>query len=581
MATVLLAGNDRGCVGATTQSLEAHGYTVTACGAVDEAIRTLSARPFDAVVVDMRFPLEPKGGLRILQFVKEHDEAAQVIILTAFEAVQEAIEAMEAGAFMYLPTPPGQEGVETLAAALAAATERALELRREWRASRRWIAAINELLERRFPYHREHVQNVGRLVLAMAAHLGWPQERRRHAWEAAMVHDIGKLAVPGRSALRAGSLSSYEKGIVNACVEAGRDILEKANHPDYVVEAVYQHRERYDGDSSHPRCPAYPGKYRGDAIDPIARMISVADAYDAMTNARPYRPRPLTRREALAAIAAERGRQFHPEAVGALLAVVEGHQAPTGAPPAKEGVPPGSGNRGLDVPHLSLEQYLALSPEERDRVHIQAYEGNRCWIERTLGELGAEWILVLNGEVRQWSRDPQEYPSDGDLMQLAEEADEVPFVFIRSPLVEESTWSTLDGEDFYPTLEIRVGGHVLVADFDTGSPRTLLDHDWLDTRRVAPSVTMSAIHVLRHLGFPYRCRFLPIRLEVVGENGARSEETVHCRCVLDWRTSPWCSPDINPNREALAGRDMFRAFGLTAELDGRLHKTRLHVPQEP
>jgi antitoxin (DNA-binding transcriptional repressor) of toxin-antitoxin stability system len=238
-------------------------------------------------------------------------------------------------------------------------------------------------------------------------------------------------------------------------------------------------------------------------------------------------------------------------------------------------------NGNIDLPHLSLDQYRTMSSAERDRLQIEAYERNWEWIERKLGELQADWMVVVGGKVRLWSRDPQEYPTDEQLWRLAEEANEAPFVFIRSPLVEESAWTMLAEGDAYPSLELHVGGHRLLADFDTGSPRTILDDDWLVNHGLVSPLTISPVHVRKHLGSPYRCRSLPVALEVVDENGASAQRTVFCLSVLDWRRSPWCSALINPRREALAGRDLFRAFALIAELDGRAQTTRVRLPGEP
>jgi len=276
--------------------------------------------------------------------------------------------------------------------------------------------------------------------------------------------------------------------------------------------------------------------------------------------------------------AAEHGREF---ARRAMLPNIEVEAAAAEPPRAHDTLARGSGNGDVDLPHLCLGEYQGLSLGERDRLQTEAYERNWDWIERKLAELGADWMVVVHGEVRQWSADLQKYPTDEQLVQLAEEEGEVPFVFIRSPLVEECAWAALPGGDYYPTVELQVAGHRLTADLDTGSPHTILNEEWLSGLGLVPPPAVSPSHVRAHLGSPYRCRLLPIPLTLVSEDGRRSDLSLFCLSVLDWRRSPWCSTLINPHREALAGRDLFRAFGLIAELDGRARTTRVRLPEQP
>jgi HD-GYP domain-containing protein (c-di-GMP phosphodiesterase class II) len=129
-----------------------------------------------------------------------------------------------------------------------------------------------------------------------------------------LIHDIGKLFVPAALVHANRRLNQAENGILKAHVLAGEAAL--AFHPELDVyrEAVRSHHERYDG-------RGYPDRLRGERIPLHARILAVADAYDAMTGQRSYRF-PLTPDRALVELERGRGSQFDPDAVDALAAVV-------------------------------------------------------------------------------------------------------------------------------------------------------------------------------------------------------------------------------------------------------------------
>ncbi len=108
----------------------------------------------------------------------------------------------------------------------------------------------------------------------------------------------------------------------------------------------------------------------------------------------------------------------------------------------------------LPVAPLSLESYRGSSGEEKDRFHIKVYEENEAWIARELDERGAEWILVLGGEVRRWSSTLDDYPSPKELSDFAAQERQIPFVFVRSHVIEETVWLSLGDSDYYPTLQL-------------------------------------------------------------------------------------------------------------------------------
>jgi hypothetical protein len=215
---------------------------------------------------------------------------------------------------------------------------------------------------------------------------------------------------------------------------------------------------------------------------------------------------------------------------------------------------------------LSFADYLSLSDEEQDEIVFRAYQILQPWIDNALEERDAEWMLVSGGEVLDSSPTLQNYPSRERLMQIGQERDRVPFVFIRTPLIEESGWSPLARDDFYPTIQLNVGAPSLaknnlqaasleiMADFDTGSPSFFVDYEQMLARQIVDSQPIDQAHWRPHLGQAYRMHVLPILVGISGENGITTKREISALCVRDWRQSPLCR--INPNREALAGRNL-------------------------
>lgn len=143
--------------------------------------------------------------------------------------------------------------------------------------------------------------------------LGLGDARLRHLADAALFHDVGKLAVPDSVLLKPGPLTGAEWEIMRQHSEEGARMLERLGVEEPAVAAVRHHHERFDGSG-------YPSGLAGEEIPILARVIHVADAFDSMTSNRAYRPaRPML--DAIHELRAVIGEQFCPRCVHAL----EGH----------------------------------------------------------------------------------------------------------------------------------------------------------------------------------------------------------------------------------------------------------------
>ena len=175
------------------------------------------------------------------------------------------------------------------------------------------LAALSAAIEARDPYSRGHSSRVTVFAQAMARRIGLETERVSVLRLGALLHDIGKLAVPSTVLLKPGPLTEAEFGLMRRHPSAGARMLRSLGAPETILPVVLHHHERWDGDG-------YPDRIAGAHIPLIARIAAVADVWDALTSDRSYR-KGLEPRVALAHIAAGRGSHFDPKVVDAMLSL--------------------------------------------------------------------------------------------------------------------------------------------------------------------------------------------------------------------------------------------------------------------
>jgi putative nucleotidyltransferase with HDIG domain len=175
------------------------------------------------------------------------------------------------------------------------------------------LAGLVDRLELKEGYAEEHTAAVSSLALAIATKLGLSAAQRRCVELGALLHDVGKLSIPDRVLTKPGPLNELEWAAMRRHAALGERLLAHILDQAEVLAIVRSHHERWDG-------AGYPDGKRGENIPLAARIVAVADAFQAMIEPRPYRS-PRTRKAALEEIASESGRQFDPACVEALRAV--------------------------------------------------------------------------------------------------------------------------------------------------------------------------------------------------------------------------------------------------------------------
>jgi diguanylate cyclase (GGDEF)-like protein len=170
-------------------------------------------------------------------------------------------------------------------------------------------AALARAVDTKDEGARHHSETVAELCVATAARLGVAGDRLEHIRIAGLLHDVGKIGVSDAILQKLGPLTESERSELEIHVTVGHSILSSAELHEEAFWVLHHH-ERFDGSG-------YPGGLAGTAIPLESRIVAVADAFEAMTGARPYRET-LTSEEALAELVRNSGSQFDPECVRAV-----------------------------------------------------------------------------------------------------------------------------------------------------------------------------------------------------------------------------------------------------------------------
>lgn len=176
------------------------------------------------------------------------------------------------------------------------------------------ILSFVNMIDHRDTYTAGHTQRVARYSRMIAREMGYGKEDILLLQKAAILHDVGKVATPDSVLLKPGKLSGQDYDLIKLHACAGYDMLSQIKMYKELAVLVRHHHERHDG-------RGYPDGLKGDKIPPLSRIITVADAFDAMTTNRIYKARKKVA-DAIAELVELSGKQFNPEVVLAAVKVL-------------------------------------------------------------------------------------------------------------------------------------------------------------------------------------------------------------------------------------------------------------------
>jgi len=177
------------------------------------------------------------------------------------------------------------------------------------------IMAFSEALEARDQYTAGHSRRVMEYSKGIGQRIKLDKQDIEELKRSALLHDIGKIGIPDTILKKQTKLTDEEYAVIKSHPETGAAILKYIKSFTHLVPAVYHHHERFDGEG-------YPDGIKGTAIPLHARIIAIADTFDAMTSSRSYR-KALSFRTALSELERNKGIQFDPEIADVFIEILE------------------------------------------------------------------------------------------------------------------------------------------------------------------------------------------------------------------------------------------------------------------
>jgi HD-GYP domain-containing protein (c-di-GMP phosphodiesterase class II) len=177
------------------------------------------------------------------------------------------------------------------------------------------VKVVAAAIDARDPYTHGHSVRVAQLSLWLAREIGLNNEELADLEIACLLHDVGKIKIPDAILRKTSELNAAEYGEIMLHPDYGTDILRRAPSLHKYIAPVRHHHEWFNGQG-------YPDKLIGEGIPLFAAIISIADAYDAMTSERPYR-KALSREDALRELSDSSGRQFNPRLIDTFMSLME------------------------------------------------------------------------------------------------------------------------------------------------------------------------------------------------------------------------------------------------------------------
>jgi len=329
------------------QLLESDGFRCREAGNGVEALRVMETDPVPLMISDLRMP--EMDGVNLLRHVVQRWPLTAVVMVSAVADVDTAVKCLHSGALDYVSKPFNLEEVRArvdqalqrrqLKLELKSYQEQ-LEARVRAQAGRieelflGGVQALAEALEAKDKYLRGHSERVAKYAVTVARCVGMDANTIKNIELGGHLHDIGKIGVSEEVLHKPGKLTDQEYRHIMKHTEIGAQILGPLLRDDPLVIAIVRsHHERMDG-------RGLPDGLKDDAIPPEVSIVSVADAFDAMTKERPYR-HALPVERALDELKAQRGVQWSPMAVDGFFAAFPDITLLPIATPELPAAPPG------------------------------------------------------------------------------------------------------------------------------------------------------------------------------------------------------------------------------------------------
>jgi putative two-component system response regulator len=299
------------------------GYQTDSAYSAAEALARIARNAYDLVLTDLKMP--GMDGFELITRLKKIRPELPVIMITGYATVETAVQALRYGVDDYVTKPFNIEELrKVIARSLQSATaeRQQQELATQLEEAGAELARCREIVEgqcmlvlqmlvakveAKDPCMIGHSRRVADYACALARASGVSPEQIEILYKASNLHDVGQIAINDRVMEKPGAFTPEERGLIRDHPALGAQIIEPIESLGAARPLIRAHHERMDGGG-------YPDGLRGSEIPPLARMLCIADAFDGMTSARPYRAA-MTKRRAAEELTFAAGSQFDADLV--------------------------------------------------------------------------------------------------------------------------------------------------------------------------------------------------------------------------------------------------------------------------
>ncbi len=309
---VLVADDEEVLVDLVSSILSKEGYKVIKAYNGEEAWEKIREERPNLVVLDLCMP--KLDGFGVLDKMRHSQEFSTIPVLVLTASAQEEERALNAGANDFLTKPFKKNSFLARFFSLM----RLYHLMEEMDRAESILVTMSRIAEAKDTYTESHLERVSALAIRVGELMGFSIEQLNNLRRGAMLHDIGKLAIPDSILLKPGKLTDEEYEIVKAHPVRGYEICEPLRSLKPCLDVILHHHERWDG-------RGYPDGLKGEEIPVSARIVAVVDSFDAMRTKRPYRGA-LPFEVAKSEVEKNMGTQFAPDASKAFLELLDSRE---------------------------------------------------------------------------------------------------------------------------------------------------------------------------------------------------------------------------------------------------------------
>ena len=305
---VLLVADEANVLDALARLFLDRDVRVLRAGNGEEALGIVRREPVAVVVSDNLLP--GMHGIELLSRVRDFSPDTVRVLLTGSADLPAATEAIHRGEVFRFHEKPWVD--EEIVLTVEEGVQRYQVVRSLRHGDEAALRSIAQTIELKDPYTRGHCDRMAALALRIAVAMRLPERTQRAIKLGSWLHDCGKIGVPEAILNFPGKLPAAEFEVIKKHPGWGADIGRQANLPEEVVNIILYHHERFDG-------RGYPSGAKGTEIPLEARIVAVADVFDAISTDRPY-ARGYEQAEAMRVIGVLRGAALDPQLVDIFLA---------------------------------------------------------------------------------------------------------------------------------------------------------------------------------------------------------------------------------------------------------------------